>query len=157
MESITSPLIGHCSIGVKNYEQSCRFYKETLSILYPHSLVLKEGIYPPVQGVFPGVRFTNFIESNSSVVFCVEDLTYGIKDPLQPHDGKSPKGVHFAFSASSPEAVHSWYKKALELGAQDNGAPGPRPHYPSSYYGAFVIDPSGYRIEACLPTYSTKP
>lgn len=31
---------------------------------------------------------------------------------------------------------------------EDNGAPGPRPHYHENYYGAFVLDPDGHNIEA---------
>lgn len=30
-----------------------------------------------------------------------------------------------------------------EAGHQDHGAPGPRPQYSASYYGAFVCDPDG--------------
>ena len=37
---------------------------------------------------------------------------------------------------------------ALAHGAQDNGAAGLRPHYHAHYYGAFVFDPDGYKIEA---------
>lgn len=40
------------------------------------------------------------------------------------------------------------YRKA---GAKCNGPPGLRPHYASTYYGAFVLDPEGRNIEAvCL-------
>ena len=63
------------------------------------------------------------------------------------------RGVHFAFLAPSVEAVQEWHKKCLELGGKDNGAPGPRPIYHPGYYGAFIIDPSGWRIEACLHNY----
>lgn len=36
--------------------------------------------------------------------------------------------------------------------AQDNGPPGLRPNYHSGYYGAFVLDPDGYNIEAVCHT-----
>jgi hypothetical protein len=52
------------------------------------------------------------------------------------------RGVHMAFSASSVEAVKAWYDKCLELGASDNGAPGPRLEYHPGYFGAFVVDPN---------------
>jgi hypothetical protein len=39
-------------------------------------------------------------------------------------------------------------RAALAAGARDNGAPGLRPEYHSNYYGAFVLDPDGYNIEA---------
>ena len=39
---------------------------------------------------------------------------------------------------------------ALEKGGADEGAPGPRPEYGPHYHGAFVRDPDGNKIEACL-------
>ena len=51
------------------------------------------------------------------------------------------------------EAVQQWYAKCLELGGKDNGAPGPRPEYHPGYFGAFIIDPNGWRIEACFHQY----
>jgi hypothetical protein len=38
---------------------------------------------------------------------------------------------------------------ALAAGGRDNGAPGVRADYGANYYAAFVVDPEGYRIEAC--------
>jgi SAM-dependent methyltransferase len=35
-----------------------------------------------------------------------------------------------------------------QAGARDNGAPSLRPNYHANYYGAFVLDPDGYNIEA---------
>lgn len=67
--------------------------------------------------------------------------------------GKS-RGFHIAFLAKSVDEVNAWYKKCLEMGAKDNGAPGPRKEYHPGYYGAFVIDPDGYRLEACFHEYT---
>lgn len=45
--------------------------------------------------------------------------------------------------------VDAFYQAALAAGWQDNGAPGPRPHYhKNNYYGAFVPDPDGHNVEA---------
>jgi len=57
-------------------------------------------------------------------------------------------GVHLAFAAPDPEAVDEFHRTALAAGGRDNGAPGLRPQYHSSYYGAFVLDPDGNNIEA---------
>jgi catechol 2,3-dioxygenase-like lactoylglutathione lyase family enzyme len=43
--------------------------------------------------------------------------------------------------------VKKFYEAALALGAEDDGAPGPRPEYSDIYYGAFVRDRDGNRIE----------
>ena len=55
--------------------------------------------------------------------------------------------THVAFIASKKEQVHEFYRKALELGGKDNGAPGLRPEYEEHYFAAFVLDPDGYNIE----------
>jgi hypothetical protein len=63
------------------------------------------------------------------------------------------RGLHVAFKAATVEAINSWYQKCLELGGKDNGQPGQRPEYHPGYYSAFIIDPSGWRIEAVLHDY----
>ncbi|CAN7419204.1 VOC family protein [Devosia sp. LjRoot3] len=57
--------------------------------------------------------------------------------------------MHVAFRAESKAMVDAFYKAALENGGTDNGAPGPRDGVPD-YYGAFVLDPDGNNIEACV-------
>ncbi|MGH7823289.1 MAG: VOC family protein [Candidatus Binatia bacterium] len=57
-------------------------------------------------------------------------------------------GLHFAFEAKDRAAVRAFHAAALVHGARDNGAPGLRPEYDASFYGGFVIDPEGYKIEA---------
>ncbi len=57
--------------------------------------------------------------------------------------------MHVAFAADSKEAVDAFYKAGLESGGRDNGPPGPR-EGAGAYYGAFVLDPDGNNIEACV-------
>lgn len=57
-------------------------------------------------------------------------------------------GTHVAFAAASRAEVNAFYSVALSMGGRDNGAPGIRAHYHSTYYGAFVFDPDGNNIEA---------
>jgi catechol 2,3-dioxygenase-like lactoylglutathione lyase family enzyme len=56
--------------------------------------------------------------------------------------------LHVAIQTAIREAVDAFHREALAAGGRDNGAPGPRPHYHSHYYGAFVLDPDGHNIEA---------
>lgn len=56
--------------------------------------------------------------------------------------------IHVAFRAKDRATVDAFYRAALAAGGKDNGAPGVRPHYHPSYYGAFVLDPDGHNIEA---------
>jgi catechol 2,3-dioxygenase-like lactoylglutathione lyase family enzyme len=91
-------------------------------------------------------------------------LGYGTPDPSEPKgykldtwfvDGPSPygghpgtTGCHLCWTAPSRAAVDSFHQMALSKGGRDNGAPGLRPAYHASYYGAFVIDLEGNNIEA---------
>lgn len=54
---------------------------------------------------------------------------------------------HIAFNANNRSDVDSFYKKALEYGAKDNGKPGIRKQYGNNYYAAFVYDYDGNNIE----------
>ena len=56
--------------------------------------------------------------------------------------------LHVAFIADNRAAVDAFHKAALAAGGVDNGAPGLRPIYHDTYYGAFVLDPDGHNIEA---------
>ncbi len=60
-------------------------------------------------------------------------------------------GSHVALRAADPAAVDRFHRAALQAGGRDNGAPGPRPHYSTTYYAAFVIDPDGNNLEAVRP------
>lgn len=57
--------------------------------------------------------------------------------------------AHIAFIAANKAAVDAFYEAALSAGGRDNGPPGPR-EGAGDYYGAFVLDPDGNNIEACV-------
>jgi len=65
---------------------------------------------------------------------------------IAPHP--SITQVHVAFRAIGRGIVDAFHRAALEAGGKDNGKPGLRPHYHANYYGAFVLDPDGYNVEA---------
>jgi catechol 2,3-dioxygenase-like lactoylglutathione lyase family enzyme len=60
----------------------------------------------------------------------------------------APTGTHVAFTTADRATVRAFYEAALAAGGRDNGAPGLRPQYAPTYYGAFVLDPDGHNIEA---------
>ncbi|KAB5522867.1 glyoxalase/bleomycin resistance protein/dioxygenase [Coniochaeta sp. 2T2.1] len=62
-------------------------------------------------------------------------------------DAPAEMSLHFAFRAPDRKAVDAFYSAAMEAGAKDNGAPGPRPQYHKDYYAAFVTDPVGNNLE----------
>ena len=57
-------------------------------------------------------------------------------------------GVHVAFLVDSRAKVDVFHAAALANGGSDEGAPGPRPHYHPNYYGAYVRDPDGNKLQA---------
>lgn len=84
-------------------------------------------------------------------------VAYGRQHPefwvQRPHDGgaASPgNGVHVGFMAADRAQVDAFHAAGLRAGAACEGPPGARPHYGAGYYGAFLRDPEGNKIEASL-------
>jgi len=84
-------------------------------------------------------------------------IGYGDKQPSfwvqLPHDQRAAStgnGVHIAFNATSEEMIRAFHRAALEAGGSDDGGPGPRPNYGPDYFGAFVRDLDGNKLEAVL-------
>ena len=82
-------------------------------------------------------------------------LDYGVSSFLlsleTPVDGKPAhpgNGIHIAFAAQDRGMVDRFHAAALAHGGTDAGAPGLRPEYDANYYGAFVFDPDGNKLEA---------
>ena len=123
-------MLDHVSLGITDIDRSRRFYD---AVLRPLGLVrivdFGEGRgsdYGAAAGAV-GVEFT---------------ITHEI-------DVRTPiPGAHVCFRAPDRAAVDVFHAAALASGGRDDGAPGLRPQYHSHYYGAFVLDPDGHRIEA---------
>lgn len=128
-------MIDHVSISISNWEKTLRFYDQTLNELGYKRLMTFEDTNAAGYGTDNKPAF--WISTQGK-----ESETIG-----------NARGVHIAFLAPNVEAVQRWYEKCLELGGTDNGKPGPRPEYHPGYYGAFIIDPDGWRIEACFHGY----
>ncbi len=64
-------------------------------------------------------------------------------------------GVHICLRAPDNAAVNAFYANALTAGGAGDGAPGSRHAAMTTYYGAFIKDPDGNKIEAvCFPRKS---
>jgi catechol 2,3-dioxygenase-like lactoylglutathione lyase family enzyme len=120
------PVVDHVSLGVRNLGASRRFHEAALAPLGFGVLYSEEG----------GCSFG--LESGKRDA-----------DDFWILEGDEPStGVHVAFVAGDRTAVDSFHSAALGAGGRDNGAPGLRPEYHEGYYGAFVLDPDGNKIEA---------
>jgi catechol 2,3-dioxygenase-like lactoylglutathione lyase family enzyme len=119
-------MIDHASLTVSNFEKSKAFYAKALAPI--GYAVLME---------FPG--------------------SAGLGEKGKPDfwisEGKpNHPPVHLAFHAGDRKHVDAFHAAALAAGGRDNGAPGLRPHYHPTYYGAFVLDPDGHNIEVVCHT-----
>ena len=68
-----------------------------------------------------------------------------------PFDGQpatNGNGTHVAFIADNRAKVDAFHAAAMANGGTDEGPPGPRPHYHKNYYGAYVRDPDGNKLQA---------
>jgi catechol 2,3-dioxygenase-like lactoylglutathione lyase family enzyme len=118
-------VIDHMSIGVSDLHASRRFYLAALAPLGFGEL-------------------GNWSEGASETVFGPDDLDdFAISTKYPPTNGG-----HVAFAADSREQVDAFYAAAIAAGGKDNGKPGVRTGYSPGYYGAFVLDPDGYNVEA---------
>jgi catechol 2,3-dioxygenase-like lactoylglutathione lyase family enzyme len=61
--------------------------------------------------------------------------------------GADDIGAHVCLRAKSIDAVREFHARALANGGRDDGAPGPRKGEVTDYFGAFIRDLDGNKIE----------
>lgn len=125
--------IDHVSVGVTNIKRSKAFYDAALAPLG------MQAIYPvEFGGQLVGVGYG---QDNKP--------TFWIQLPINGQPASMGNGVHIAFRAASRAQVDAFFLAAIEQGGVEDGRPGLRTEYHPDYYGAFVRDPDGNKIEAC--------
>lgn len=119
-------MIDHVSLGVRDLTLSQRFYAAVLAPLGYQVLVQREAM------VGLGKRYPEIW--------------------LNARPGQAPinreTGHHICLRARSPQAVDAFHAAALAAGGEDAGAPGPRKGAQVTYYGAFIFDHDGNKVEA---------
>jgi len=126
-------MLDHVSVGVSNMKRSKAFYDAALAPL---------GMTP----IFP-VEFGGQLVG---VGYGADNKpSFWIQLPINGQPATMGNGVHIAFRADKREAVDAFFLAALEQGGVEDGRPGLRTEYHPDYYGAFVRDPDGNKIEAC--------
>lgn len=119
-------MIDHLSIAVSDLARSAAFYEAVLRPLGYLRLVERPGT------VGFGKRYPEVWLNHRPGMTRADPDT----------------GHHVCLRASSAEAVDAFHAAALFHGGADAGAPGPRPAAMTSYYGAFILDPDGAKLEA---------
>jgi catechol 2,3-dioxygenase-like lactoylglutathione lyase family enzyme len=122
-------VIDHISIPVKDLSVASEFYDAVLATVG----LSRRKERPGAIGYGPHTR--------AAPVFWILDRAREC--------GATPGiGLHVSFEAPDRASVNAFHAVALRHGGQDAGAPGLRPEYTMPFYGAFVFDPDGFKIEA---------
>lgn len=119
-------IMNHVSVGVSDIEKAASFYDAVLAT----------------------VGAKRVMEHGEAIAYGRLWPEFWINVPFDEGKATVGNGVHFSFNAQSKEEVHAFHEAALANGAVDDGAPGPRPQYGDPYYGCFVRDLDGHKIEA---------
>ena len=120
-------MIDHLSITTTDVDRAQAFYDAVLGTLgYPRVYRRPEAIGYGERGAHAPAYISVYLSRGTLI----------------------PDNRHWAFRARNPAAVRAFHAAALAHGATDDGPPGLRPDYHPDYYGAFVRDPDGNRIEA---------
>ena len=114
---MTSKLQGYSTIGTNNKEAAEIFYDGLLAQINAKKFPAND-------------RITMWLsEDGNSVVLAI----------AKPYDGGTAShgnGTMKAIALDSHEEVDKMHAKAIELGAKDDGEPGPRA---GTFYGAYVL------------------
>lgn len=119
-------MIDHISVAVRDISKAAQFYERVLA---PLGLV-------------------RLVDRGASVGFgkAYPEVWLNLREGLAVISETT--GIHIALRARDEDAVRAFHSTALEMGGRDGGAPGPRQAAMTTYYGAFIFDLDGNKIEA---------
>lgn len=123
-------VLDHVSLSVPSIDAARAFYDAVMAALG----VAK--VYDRADALGYGVR-CNAIEDFHSCIAVYQSSEANL-------DSKR----HWCFKATTRVQVRTFYSAGLAHGGKDDGPPGLRPQYHQHYYGAFLLDPFGNRVEA---------
>lgn len=110
-------MIGYVTLGTNDIESAAKFYDALLS----------------------EIGATRFMETEQFIAWSVsqKEPALAVTKPFDGNKATVGNGVMIALQVDSPEKVNLVYNKAIALGAQDEGAAGPRDALPGFYAGYF--------------------
>ena len=118
-------MIGYVTLGTNDLERGAQFYDQ----------LLKE------------IGASRFMETDGFIAWTIAPDKPALS-LTKAFDGKPAtvgNGVMVALAMRSPDQVDSFYKKAMELGATDEGKPGPRG---DGFYAGYFRDLDGNKLNA---------
>ena len=119
-------MIDHVSIAVSDLKRSAAFYEQVLEPLGLKKLVER------TRSVGFGKAYPEFWLNARPAMLPVGEET----------------GNHVCLRAPSKEAVTAFYERAISSGGRSDGEPGDRQAAMTVYFGAFIRDLDGNKIEA---------
>jgi catechol 2,3-dioxygenase-like lactoylglutathione lyase family enzyme len=119
-------MIHHVSVGINEIRRARAFYDPLMSL----------------------VGFRLLRHSETALHYGASDIVFSLETPINGLPATAGNGVHIAFQTPDRETVRRFHEYALANGGTDEGPPGIRENYNANYYGAFVRDPDGNKIEA---------
>jgi catechol 2,3-dioxygenase-like lactoylglutathione lyase family enzyme len=121
-------MIGYVTLGTSELERAARFYDALLGELGAKRIITLERMV--LWGASPNRP------------------ALGVALPYDRQPATVGNGVMVALVVKEPAQVDRLYKKALELGARDEGAAGPRG---AGFYAGYFRDPDGNKLNVfCL-------
>lgn len=119
-------MIGYVTIGALSVEEAMPFYDAVLGAIGYERQFFDGGWagYGPIG----------------------EDANTFICPPYDGLQAQRGNGVMIAFRGPSKEAVAAAHAAALANGGSDEGPPGPRPADSTTFFGAYMRDPTGNKI-----------
>ena len=121
-------MIGYITLGTNDLARAAAFYDELLAEL--------------------GAK--RYMESDKFVAWAVRpDVpSLGVTKPFDGHAATAGNGTMVALAVDRPELVDRVHRKALSLGARDEGAAGPRG---DGFYAGYFRDLDGNKLNVfCL-------
>ncbi|MFT3905976.1 MAG: VOC family protein [Steroidobacteraceae bacterium] len=116
-------MIGYVTLGTNDLRRAVAFYEELLTPL-------------GAKRVYSGSRGVGWSTDP-------DRAGLGVTLPYDNQSATRGNGTMVALVVDNPGMVDTLYKRALELGATDEGAPGPRGE---GFYAAYFRDPDGNKL-----------
>jgi len=123
-------MIHHVSIGSNDIARARAFYDPLMTLI--------------------GFRLLK--SSERALHYGASDIVFSVETPIDGRPADAGNGIHVAFQAPDRETVRRFHAAAIANGGANEGAPGIRENYNANYYGAFVRDPDGNKLEAVTLT-----
>ena len=126
MSNDNPSIISHLSIGTNDFTRAKAFY----------------------DAVLPSLGIGIVMEHPDAVAYGKQYPEFWVQVPINGKPASVGNGFHIGFFANNKEEVNAFHDAAIAAGATCDGPPGPRPLYGDPYYGCYVRDPEGHKIEA---------